>query len=100
MTVTRSAWRGTRRRCSPLASQEDANLDAVSTITHGCIILLQMGFSLPIFEGLDMGESVGFQTSEPDRGPHRGVRTTTEQRARPSAQRDRARGWHPAAVPA
>src|SRR4051794_37522156 len=56
--------------------------------------------SLPISEGLDMGEHVGFRTSGPDCGPHRGVRTTTETRARSSAQRDCARGCHPAPVPA
>src|SRR4051794_23779313 len=45
-----------------------------------------------------MGERVRFQTSGPDCGTHRGVRTTTERRAGPSAQRDRARGCHLAAV--
>src|SRR4051812_42482724 len=55
---------------------------------------LETMFSLPISEGLDMGECVGFQTSGPDCGAHRGLRTTTERWAGPSAQRVGARGCH------
>src|SRR4051794_36578213 len=75
-------------------------LDAVSTITYGCIISLETALPLPLSEGSDRGECVGFQTAGPDCGPHRCVRTTTETRTGPSAQRDRARGCHPAPVPA
>src|SRR3954465_6539845 len=67
-------------------------LDAVSTITSGCMDLLQVAFSpfscgwvgvlqgvFPpaISEGLDMGECVGLQTSGPDCATRRGVRTAT-----------------------
>src|SRR3954464_4386374 len=76
------------------------HLDAVSTITYGCIISLETALPLPLSEGSDRGEWIGFQTAGPDCGPHRGVRTTTETRTGPSAQRDRARGCHPAPVPA
>jgi hypothetical protein len=38
-----------------------ADLEAVSTITFGCMGLLQAVFSLPISEGLDMGDRVGLQ---------------------------------------
>src|SRR3954453_10551471 len=84
----------------PLIFWESPHPLSVVRVTYGCIVPLETTLSLPISEGSDMGEHVGFQTSGPDCGPHRGVRTTTERRTGPSAQRDRARGCHPAPVPA
>src|SRR3954471_23588692 len=85
---------------STVLSAVPVSLDAVSTITYGCIISLETALPLPLSEGSDRGECIGFQTAGPDCGPHRCVRTTTETRTGPSAQRDRARGCHPAPVPA
>src|SRR5436305_7308350 len=100
--LTRAATMAIRQRpCIPTCLRfAVVSLDAVSTITYGCIVPLETTLSLPISEGSDMGEHVGFQTSGPDCGPHRCVRTTTERRARPSAQRVGARDYHPAPVPA